>query len=77
MEVSGQMHAPVNLLLVPTGQVSWVGTGVALDTVAKRKKSLNCLCRESNPYRPACSLVALLIHTNLLCLLRHLFKHVM
>jgi hypothetical protein len=32
----------------------------SMDVMAKRKKSLICLCRESNPCRPASSMVTTL-----------------
>jgi len=38
-----------------------VGPRAGLDSVAKRKESLHFPCRESNPGRPARSLVTLVI----------------
>jgi hypothetical protein len=61
MEVCGQLHVPAAL---PPGKITpagcWMGTGPGLDAVAKRKKSLPCLCQESNPGRPARSLVTMM-----------------
>jgi hypothetical protein len=53
-----QLHAPVAL---PPGTHwigSWVGPRAHLDAVAKRR--IPCPCRESNPGRPARSLVTIL-----------------
>jgi hypothetical protein len=61
MEVSGQLHAPAALPRRKNPGTYWIGGWVgpraSLDAVAKRK--IPSPRRESNPNRPARSLVAI------------------
>jgi hypothetical protein len=66
MEVSGQPHAPAALFHGKEARGThcigrWMGLTAGLDTVAKRKYSLHCPCRESNPGSLAHTLVTILI----------------
>jgi len=62
MELSGQLHAFVALLPAEGAfntnrKGVWFGPRAGLEAVAKRK--IPCPCRESNPGRPAGSLVTI------------------
>jgi hypothetical protein len=77
MEVSGQLHAPANF--PPEKETpdthcigGWVGSRAGLNAVARRKKkSHHCTCRESNPARPAHSLVTKLAELEVKVLCRY------
>jgi len=65
MKACGQLHAPAALppgkgIVVLTGQEVRVDPKTGLHAVAKEKKNFTCPSRESNPSRPASSLVTTL-----------------
>jgi hypothetical protein len=57
MDMSGRLHAPAALPLEKQPLGGWMGPRAGLDMVVKRKGPSPC--RESNPDRPAHSLVAI------------------